>query len=72
MNRRTLIQSVMAGVSAMEPHFARFPGKSQWDLTLLIGVADAQGQSTKHLALQSDLKGIAIDLVHMVNFLHTK
>jgi len=56
------MQSVMAGVSAMQPHLARFPGKSQWDLTLLIGVADAQGQSTKHLALRSDLQGIAVDL----------
>ena len=56
------IAAVMAGFDAMAPHFARLPGKAQWDLSLLVGVPDAQGQSSKHLSLRSDLRGIAIDL----------
>ncbi len=56
------IAAVMAGFDALEPLYAKFPGKAQWDLALMVDKAEADGLSRKHLTLGSDLLGIAINL----------
>jgi uncharacterized protein (TIGR02099 family) len=56
------IAAVMSGFDALEPHYAKFPGKTHWDLTLIVDKADTNGLSRKHLAVRSDLLGMAVNL----------
>lgn len=53
--------TVFADVPVLIPALAKFPGEAEWKVGVDIDASQG-GDGRKHLALQSDLRGIAIDL----------